>query len=31
MSDEIGYTMAERYNTEVRLYDIGVAGVYCDK
>ena len=31
ISGEIGYTMAERYNTEVRLYDIGVAGVYCDK
>lgn len=31
ISGEIEYTMAERYNTEVRLYDIGVAGVYCDK
>lgn len=31
IAGEIEYTMAERYNTEVRLYDIGVAGVYCDK
>jgi len=31
IAGEIDYTMAERYNTEVRLYDIGVAGVYCDK
>lgn len=31
IAGEIKYTMAERYNTEVRLYDIGVAGVYCDK
>lgn len=31
IAGEVEYTMAERYNTEVRLYDIGVAGVYCDK
>lgn len=31
LAGEIEYTMAERYNTEVRLYDIGIAGVYCDK
>lgn len=31
IAGEVEYGMAERYNTEVRLYDIGVAGVYCDK
>lgn len=31
IAGEVPYTMAERYNTQVRLYDIGVAGVYCDK
>ena len=31
IAGEVPYVMAERYNTEVRLYDIGIAGVYCDK
>ena len=31
IAGEVPYVMAERYNTQVRLYDIGIAGVYCDK
>ena len=31
IAGEVPFVMAERYNTTVRLYDIGVAGVYCDE
>ena len=31
LAGELNYTMQVRYNTDVRLYDLGPAGLYCDK